>query len=388
MTDIQYWLALHRVNGVGPGLFNRLLDRFGSPREVFRGHSRHELLELGLVSHSIDQISRYSALEKRVAKDLDWLDHSDHHLLTILDKNYPLLLKEIPQPPPLLFVLGDPDCLSRLQIAMVGSRNPTRTGRDTATAFARSFSMAGLVVTSGMAAGIDGASHLGALKGATPTIAVLGTGADQVYPARHRKLAQQIAAKGALVSEFPLGTGALAQNFPRRNRVISGLSLGVLVVEANIRSGSLITARVATEQNREVFAIPGSIHSPLSRGCHQLLRQGAKLVEKIEDVLEEVGSLARFQLSNDDALARSFLEIPAAQEGTGLGRQADNLSSLEKKVLQQLDFQPISIDVMVAKSGIAAEQAAATLIQLELKDIVRKEVGGYVLIPEVLREKA
>jgi len=360
------------------------MDRFGSPREVFQRSVSSELLSLGLPSESIDQISRFSDLQKSVAKDLSWLESPNHHLLTILDSNYPLLLKEIPQPPPLLFIEGDPDCLSRLQIAMVGSRNPTRTGRDTASAFARSFSLAGLVVTSGMAAGIDAASHLGSLKGSSPTIAILGTGADQVYPARHRQLARQIAANGALVSEFPLGTGPAAQNFPRRNRIISGLSLGVLVVEANIKSGSLITARIAAEQNREVFAIPGSIHSPLARGCHQLLRQGAKLVEKMEDVLEEVGSLAQFQLFNGD---RPLHDNPSAYDGTG-SKQVASLSPMEKEVLQQMDFQPISIDAMVTRSGLAPEQLAATLIQLELKNIVRMEAGGYVLIPEKLRQRA
>jgi DNA processing protein len=380
LQDIEYWLALHRVNGVGPALYARLLDRFGSPREVFRGSSRRELRELGLPAQSMDQIGRFSDLQASLAGDLSWLEQPDHSVLTILDSNYPVLLKEISQPPPLLFIKGNPDVLSKLQIAMVGSRNPTRTGRDTATAFARSLSDAGLVVTSGMAAGIDGASHLGALNGATPTVAVLGTGVDQVYPQQHRKLAGQIAAKGALVSEFPLGAHADARNFPRRNRIISGLALGVLVVEANIKSGSLITARCAVEQNREVFAIPGSIHSPLSRGCHLLLREGAKLVEKMDDVLEEVGSLAQYQLLNGEPADRTAEPAGSNQE--------NNLSSLEQKVLLQMDSRPVSIDAMVAMSGIQAEQLAATLILLELKNRVRMEAGGYVLIPELLRMDA
>lgn len=385
MQDIEYWLALHRVDGIGPKFFQRLLDRFGSPREVFRKSSSGALLAVGLSSHSIDQIGKFSALQRSVAKDLDWLAGPNHHLLTILDSNYPVLLKEIDTPPPLLFIKGDPDCLSKLQIAMVGSRNPTRSGRDTASAFARSFSMAGIVVTSGMASGIDAASHQGALQGSAPSVAVLGTGADQVYPARHGKLAQQIAADGALVSEFPLGTSAFAQNFPRRNRIISGLSLGVLVVEANIKSGSLITARYAVEQNREVFAIPGSIHSPLSKGCHQLLKQGAKLVESMEDVLEEVGNLAQFQLFDGDGRERSLQNEKTEHAGTG---NAVSLSAIEEQVVQQMDLQPISIDMMVAKSGIAAEQIAATLIQLELKNIVRMEAGGYVLVPTPWRADA
>ncbi len=390
MQDIDHWLALHTVDGIGPTLFRRLLDRFGSPREAFLERSSSALLAIGLSSHSIEQTHRFSDLQRQVAKDLQWLSDPNHHLLTIQDSNYPVLLKEIPQPPPLLFIKGDPDCMSKLQIAMVGSRNPTGAGRDTATAFARSLSKADVVVTSGMAAGIDAASHHGALQGPAPSIAVLGTGADQVYPARHRKLARQIAASGALISEFPLGTGAMAQNFPRRNRIISGLSLGVLVVEANIKSGSLITAGYAAEQNREVFAIPGSIHSPLSKGCHQLLRQGAKLVESMEDVLEELGSLAEFQLFSDASLAQSLRDEPVGHSGvrtgTGSGIQhTGNLSPIEERVVQQMDFQPLAIDVMVAKSGIAAEQLAATLIQLELKNIVRIEAGGYALIPTAMR---
>ncbi len=379
MQEIEYWLALHRVESIGPAHFRKLLDQIGSPGAVLRERPA-ALLAAGLSAQSVEQIGRISDLQRSVDNDLRWLESPSHHALTMLDDNYPILLKQIAQPPPLLFIKGDPDCLSRLQIAMVGSRNPTRTGRDTATAFARSFSASGVIVTSGMAAGIDAASHEGALQGSSPTIAVLGTGADQVYPARHRRLARRIAADGALISEFPLGTGALAQNFPRRNRIISGLSLGVLVVEANVRSGSLITARCAVEENREVFAIPGSIHSPLSKGCHQLLRQGAKLVESMEDVLEELGSLAQFQLFSGDDSDRA--ELPGHDDAQL--RSDASLSPIEEQVVQQLDLQPVSIDAMVARSGIAAETLAATLIQLELKNIVRMEAGGYTLTPSAL----
>jgi len=214
------------------------------------------------------------------------------HILTLHDPAYPALLKEIADPPPLLFVRGDPAVLSRPQLGIVGSRNPTPGGRSLAEDFARSLSRCGLVVTSGMALGIDAAGHRGALRGGGTTLAVAGTGPDRIYPARHRDLARAIVEQGAIISEFAPGTPALPSNFPRRNRIISGLSLGVLVVEAACRSGSLITARLAAEQGREVFALPGSIHNPLARGCHHLIRQGAKLVEDIEDIVEELGPLA------------------------------------------------------------------------------------------------
>jgi DNA processing protein len=208
------------------------------------------------------------------------------------DGRYPPLLREIPQAPPVLFVHGDPDCLRVPQLAMVGTRNPTPSGRETARQFAAHLAGAGMIITSGLALGIDAAAHQGALAGGGRTIAVMGTSLDRVYPAKHRDLARAIAERGALVSELPTGTPALAENFPRRNRLISGLALGVLVVEAALQSGSLITARLALDQGREVFAIPGSIHNPLAKGCHALIRQGAKLVETANDIVEELGALA------------------------------------------------------------------------------------------------
>ena len=227
--------------------------------------------------------------DPRVLATLHWLDAADHHLVSLDDPRYPALLREIPDPPPLLHVNGDPARLARPMLAIVGSRNPTVLGEHTARTFSNALSCAGLTIVSGLALGIDACAHEVALaSGEGGTVAVVGTGLDRVYPAGHRDLAHRIAAHGALVSEFPLGTPARSDHFPRRNRILSGLSVGCLVVEAAPRSGSLITARLAAEQGREVFAIPGSIHSPMSRGCHALIRQGARLTECVEDILEEL----------------------------------------------------------------------------------------------------
>ena len=228
--------------------------------------------------------------EDKLVSALAWLAEPDNRLLTLADNEYPKTLLEISDPPPLLYVKGDISRLNQPCIAVVGSQNATPQGLNTAEAFSHALADAGWCVVSGMALGIDGAAHRGALVGSASTIAVVGTGLDIVYPARHRELAHEIAQKGAMISEFPLGTAPISSNFPRRNRIISGLTRGVLVVEANRHSGSLITARLAGEQGREVFAIPGSIHSPLSKGCHLLIKQGAKLVDSIHDILEELGN--------------------------------------------------------------------------------------------------
>ena len=267
----------------------------------------------------------------RVEPDLRWAEDESHHILTLHDLAYPRLLREIADPPPLLFVHGNPALLSRPQIAIVGSRNPSAGGRSLAEDFARSLCRSGLIVTSGMALGIDAASHQGALRAKGGTIAVAGTGPDRIYPARHRSLAQAIVEQGAIISEFSLGTPALPGNFPRRNRIISGLSLGVLVVEAACKSGSLITARLAAEQGREVFALPGSIHNPLARGCHRLIRQGAKLVEDIGDILEELGPLAAVtEYKSEDV--------------TGNNTNTATLPADQLQLLTSLGFEPESID--------------------------------------------
>jgi DNA processing protein len=296
--------------------------------------------------------------------DVAWLRETHHHLVTWSDPDYPVLLRQIADPPLVLYVQGRRELLTHPQIAVVGSRNPTALGRQTAAAFARSLVESGLTVTSGLALGIDAAAHRGALDANGETIAVCGTGLDRIYPAGNRDLAHTIAARGALVSELPIGTPARPGNFPVRNRVISGLSLGVLVVEAALRSGSLITARLAGEQGREVFALPGSIHSPMARGCHALIRQGAKLVETAADILEELGAIARVSASTT-----SSIDAPAPAPAM--------LTPIERQVFDCLGYEPTHIDALIDRSGLTAETVSSILLQLELRGLVVMGPGGY-----------
>jgi DNA processing protein len=293
-----------------------------------------------------------------IDSDLAWMDQTNNSIITIHDANYPPQLKEIPDPPPVLFVCGKTDILSCPQIAMVGSRNPSSLGKETAFSFAKTLSQAGFVITSGLALGIDAASHRGALNAGGATIAVAGTGLDRVYPAKHINLATEIANTGALVSELPLGTAAKANHFPRRNRIISGLCQGLLVVEAAIQSGSLITARMALEQNREVFAIPGSIHNPLARGCNALIREGAKLIETSQDILEELNQYN--QLDNDNSLTvvQSMLDLE------------------QQTLLNLVMFSPTSIDNLVENTGKPVEIIASMLLILELQGYLEAIPGG------------
>jgi len=283
--ELRYQLALWQTTGIGPVHYRQFMKHFQTAQAVFSCAS-FELKKLGCHPHTIQSIQQPDW--RSVEKELDWLQQSPNHHVLTLSHHYPPALKQIHDPPPLLFVMGHPEILYQPQLAMVGSRNPSPTGSETAYHFARVFDRTGLRITSGLALGIDAASHRGALQESGQTIAVLGHGLGTIYPACHRKLACAIAEHGALISEFPLDSRPHKSNFPRRNRIISGLTLGTLVVEATLRSGSLITARLALEQGRDVFAIPGSIHNPLARGCHALLAQGAKLVETPDDVTEEL----------------------------------------------------------------------------------------------------
>ncbi|AKH22249.1 hypothetical protein AAY24_12350 [Sedimenticola thiotaurini] len=348
-----------------PGLGSRGINRLlgvtgGNPQPLFSTqHPAHK----GLKQASIDWLRDPDW--DRVEQDLRWQEGGNRAILTLADGRYPTLLKELEDPPPLLFVQGDPAILDMPQLAIVGSRNPTPSGRQTAQEFARFLSQAGLVITSGLAAGIDGAAHRGALQGSTPTLAVTGTGLDRVYPARHRDLAHQIAEQGALVSELPPGTPPLPANFPRRNRIISGLSVGTLVVEAARQSGSLITARLATEQGREVFAIPGSIHNPLARGCHALIRQGAKLVETADDILEELAPLLGAQLERTEPVST----VKAEPEARLWDQEYQQL-------MAALDFDPTPVDLLIERSGLTADAVSSMLLLLELEGFVSAAPGG------------
>ncbi len=357
----EAWLRLLRTPGVGPVGYGRLLERFGGPAAVIAA-PRAELEAAGLKNHDIECLRRPD--EALLARDLAWVAEPGHHLLNLHDPAYPPLLGDIPDPPPLLFVNGDPGLLSQPQLAMVGSRNPTRGGSRNAYDFARFLSSCGLLVTSGMATGIDAAAHEGALS-TGPTIAVFGTGPDRVYPAGNRELAHRIASRGTIVTELPPGTAPRRENFPRRNRIISGLSLGTLVVEAASRSGSLITARLAVEQGREAFAIPGSIHNPLAKGCHQLLRNGAKLVETAADIIEEL-----------DALLGSLglpPGTPAAGEPVSSG---NDLDQDYRTLLACMGHDPMSQDQLMQCSGYPSDVVSSMLLMLELEGYVESVPGG------------
>ncbi|WP_292759461.1 DNA-processing protein DprA [Methylophaga sp. UBA2689] len=352
-------LALQRIPGVGPATFNKLLQQVRQPADIF--------LEPRLIKGVDAKI--VSALQtpdwEQVERDLEWLSADNRHVIDQQHHLYPELLQQIPDPPALLFVQGDINLLSKWQLATVGSRNPTASGSDTAFEFARYLAQGDIVITSGLATGIDAAAHKGALAVSGRTIAVIGTGLDRVYPASHRNLAHHIAEGGAIVSEFPLGTSPKAENFPRRNRIISGLSLGTLVVEAAVKSGSLITARMAMEQGREVFAIPGSIHNPLSRGCHQLIREGAKLVETANDIIEELGAIA--------GVVPQAVEKPASSEQIVVQAELDNDYQL---LFEFLGYDPIHIDMLIDKSGLTADAVSSMLLLLELQGQVASLPGG------------
>ena len=368
MNKIENWLALLRVPGLLPDQYHLLLNVFGSPDKVLSA-SAASLGRLGLKSTTSRAI--LAADTGSIEADLEWLQHEHHHVISFHDARYPELLKTITSPPPLLFVRGDPDFLQLPQLAMVGSRTPTASGRKTAQEFASHLSKAGICITSGLARGIDAACHQGALEGIAGTVALVAHGLDIVYPAAHRNLAEAVSQNGAIVSEHPIGTRPLKAYFPRRNRIISGLSLGTLVVEAALKSGSLITARHALEQDREVFAIPGSIHNPLARGCHQLIRQGAKLVETADDILEELSARLPAELASTAA-------PPAA--GTGEDQLSLALDPDHQKLLKCLAYEPMPIDELVNRSGFAASEVASMLLILELEGCVVSESGLYTRV--------
>ena len=358
-------LALARTPGIGSRSLEQLLERFGSPEAVFDAPAG-ALEEFSLSQHTRQALQ--SPDWQQVAEDLRWLERDGHFLLREGDAGWPELLQRIPDPPAILYGRGDPEHLTSPQLAMVGSRNPSATGRETATDFARYLTDLGLTITSGLAAGVDAAAHEGALAAAGPTVGVLGSGPDVVYPRRNQALAEQIAAEGVIVSELPPGTEPRREHFPRRNRIISGLSLGTLVVEAALRSGSLITARLAAEQGREIFAVPGSIHNPLARGCHRLIRDGAKLVESADHILEELAAQLPEALETASRLP--------GEEPRG-GRQAASSDGAEyQQLLEHIGFEPTPVDQIVERSGLTAASVSSMLLLLELEGRVASTPGG------------
>lgn len=353
--ELTAWLRLTSVPGLGGERLRRLLAAFGGPQAVVSATAA--ALSRHVPETLVAQIKRNIAGDSFDAVAA-WLREPRSQIITLADAQYPQRLLQIADPPPLLYVRGNTDLFGRPALAIVGSRNATAQGVANAEAFARALSESGFAIVSGLALGIDAAAHRGALAGSGNTIAVLGTGADVVYPARNRALAHDIVERGLLVSEFPLGTRPLAGNFPRRNRLISGLTLGCLVVEAAAESGSLITARLASEQGREVFAIPGSIHSPLTKGCHALIKQGAKLVESARDVLEEL----RWQVPTGAANAKAHTPADA---------QA-------RRLLEALGDDPCDRDTLAARSGLDAAELSILITQLELDGAVATLAGGLI----------
>jgi DNA processing protein len=347
------WLQLTLTPGLGAAALRAMLRQFGLPQSILQ-RKRSDLAPYATAEALALLDSQQVA--QAVARALEWASAPRHHVITLADDSYPSLLLEIADPPPLLYAAGSLELLRRPALAVVGSRNATAQGERNAESFAQALSDAGFVIVSGLALGIDAAAHRGGLAGGGSTVAVLGTGIDVVYPRRNAQLAGQIAAQGLLLSEFALGTAPAATNFPRRNRLISGLARGCLVVEAALASGSLITARAAADQGREVFAIPGSIHSPLSKGCHALLKTGAKLVESADDVLAE---LSGFRPSG---YASTTTESGGAAHGGGL--------------LQHMGHDPVDVDSLCTRAGMSAEQVSSELLRLELDGRITSLPGG------------
>jgi len=347
-ADLAAWIKLSLVPGLGAQTLRKLLGAFGLPQQILAAGHRAlaSIVSAELVARILSDLDAPA-----VDAALDWASEDGHAVLTLADDAYPRPLLETPDPPALLYLRGRRELLARPALAVVGSRNATPQGVSNAEQFARAFSSAGLTIVSGLALGIDAAAHRGGLDAAGSTIAVLGTGADILYPARNRALGERISSEGLIVSEFPLGTPPHGSNFPRRNRVISGLARGCLVVEAALASGSLITARLAAEQGRDVFAMPGSIHSPHSKGCHALIKQGAKLVESAQDLLQELG-----------------IEARAAPVAAAAGAAAG--------LLAHLGYDPSDIDTLCARSGLTADLVSAMLLQLELDGKVASLPGG------------
>ncbi|MGK0673487.1 MAG: DNA-processing protein DprA [Halothiobacillaceae bacterium] len=358
------WLTLLHAPGLGPRAFARLWSDLPDPLAILAASpARWRAVGLGEVTcNALRQPD-----EARIAAALAWLAEPGHHLIPLDDARYPPTLHDLDDPPPALFALGDPDLLHLPMLTIVGTRHPTPGGALHARSFARDLAGRGLIIASGLALGIDAEAHRGALDAKGLTVAVVGTGVDRVYPARHRELAYAIVDGGGLiVSELPLGTSPHPGQFPRRNRLLAALGLGTLVVEAALRSGSLITARLANELGREVFAIPGSIHNPMARGCHALIRSGAKLVESSGDILEELAPRLPSLLPSSPPPTVTPPELPIDHA----------------RLLEAMGFDPVSVDDLVERSGLTAAEVSSILLILQLQGLIAPTTGGlYVRLP-------
>jgi len=359
-SQFNNFLRLFHVFGLGRVSLQRLNQHFGGNYNNVFDASHGELLAAGLNNQQIEHINNPD--DAQLERDLAWREQAGNYIMCYDDAAYPSLLRETSNYPALLYASGNIDLLSTPQIAIVGSRQCSPGGASTAFDFAALLAKSGLTITSGMATGIDAKAHQGALSTSGHTIAVTGTGLDRIYPSKNRQLAYEIHEKGLLVSEFPIGTGPRSENFPRRNRIISGLCLATLVVEATRRSGSLITAQQALEQGREVFAIPGSIHNPQARGCHQLIRDGARLVDQASDIIEELGSLLGFV---------------AEQQTNNQSHQKSDLDPESEKLLEVIGYDPVTSDTLVERSGLTIDKLSSMLLLLELNDFIQSVPGGY-----------
>lgn len=354
MRNKPYFLALNRMPFIGPQTVKKLLSRWPSLSDLF-SLSPVRLIQAGLPEKLALSISQFN--QKEIEADLDWEQATHHHLLTWEDPRYPALLREIHDPPFVLYATGDLSCFNQPCLAIIGTRKPSPSGKETARRFAYELGQLPLTIVSGLALGIDAEAHKGCLQAGGKTIAVLGTGIDRIYPRQHAALGDEISEKGLLLSEFPLKSPPIAGHFPRRNRIISGLSLSILVVEAAIRSGTLITARLALEQNRDVLAIPGSIHNPQSRGSHYLLQQGAKLVTCAQDVVEEM----------------TLINQTVSTAGN-----SKPLATNRKNLVQCVGFEMTTLDQVMSRSGLDLEEAACELAMLELEGVIQSVPGGYI----------
>jgi len=402
MSDsLKYNLALFHAPGVGTKTSQLLIDLLQSCqltlKDIFEKPSLFDDLlnqpqqspfpkNVQFKPKQIELLKKYihQPAWDLVENDLKWQQQTSHHLLSFNEPNYPQLLKQQHNHPMILYVMGNPQLLHDIQIAMVGSRNPTPSALETANQFAYYLAQNGMVITSGLAMGIDASSHIGALKAKGKTIAVAGTGIDRVYPAKHKDLAHQIVESGAIVSEFPLGSAPIRINFPKRNQTMSALSVGTLVVEAALKSGSLITARLAMEQGREVFAIPGSIHNPLAKGCHYLIKQGAKLVENAQDIIEEIQplSLASSLLrQNEQQQEKQSIELNIQQRNEREKPRVDStLPKDQQLLLKYIDDNPVTIDQLQNRCNISIDEVNSLLVLLEIQGYIKSMPGGKVVL--------
>lgn len=378
LSPLELQLFFSRLPSVGTATYWKVLDHVPGLSAFFE--LSRDKLEMLIPQEAVQAVEEFQRLGKasrifqQIEEDLEWADKLNVKLIDSSSEHYPELLRETKKPPPLLYVLGDPSCLSFPQIAVVGTRNPTPGGQSSAFEFAAELAKHGFTITSGLALGIDTAAHTGAVSVNGRTIAVLGTGIDKIYPARNRELTKRIIKNGgAVVSEFPFGTEALPQNFPQRNRVISGLSYGTLVIEAAVKSGSLITARYAVQQNREVFALPGSVHNPLSRGCHQLIKEGAKLVETAMDVTNELKGFLSMSWEQAGRISESM-------DSDIVGQLVTNES--EDVVLQHIGYETTTIDNLVERTGLSVGDVMSALLTMELKGFVVNTGAGYTRLEQ------